>query len=96
MYIFFLTPRLIPYGCLSTGKDVGLIEVVKNAKTITAIQSKGGALSSIQIDSSQLHKWIREQNPDRWESFLDFFLLDLLVEYSNMFSHDLWDNDDNK
>lgn len=57
--------RMIPYGCLSTGKDVGVIEIVKNAKTITAIQSQGGALSSIQIDSSQLHKWIRDLNPDR-------------------------------
>ncbi|RUS87111.1 hypothetical protein EGW08_005111 [Elysia chlorotica] len=65
--------RLIPYGCLSTGKDVGLIEVVKNAKTITAIQSKGGALSSIQIDSSQLHKWIKEQNPDRYDHAIDVF-----------------------
>ncbi|GFS05073.1 phosphatidylinositol-4,5-bisphosphate 3-kinase catalytic subunit alpha isoform [Elysia marginata] len=65
--------RLIPYGCLSTGKDVGLIEVVKNAKTITAIQSRGGALSSIQIDSSQLHKWIREQNPDRYDHAIDVF-----------------------
>ncbi|CAG5126160.1 unnamed protein product, partial [Candidula unifasciata] len=65
--------RMIPYGCLSTGKDVGVIEIVKNAKTITAIQSQGGALSSIQIDSSQLHKWIREKNPDRYEYSIELF-----------------------
>ncbi|KAH9490074.1 Phosphatidylinositol 4,5-bisphosphate 3-kinase catalytic subunit alpha isoform [Bulinus truncatus] len=65
--------RMIPYGCLSTGKEVGVIEIVKNAKTITAIQSRGGALSSIQIDSSQLHKWIRDQNPDRYEHAIDLF-----------------------
>ncbi|XP_059152563.1 phosphatidylinositol 4,5-bisphosphate 3-kinase catalytic subunit alpha isoform-like [Physella acuta] len=65
--------RMIPYGCLSTGKDVGVIEIVKNAKTITAIQSKGGALSSIQIDSSQLHKWIKEQNPERYKHAIEMF-----------------------
>lgn len=56
---------MIPYSCLATGKDIGLIEIVKRAKTITAIQSCGGALSAIQMDSSQLHKWIKEKNPDR-------------------------------
>ncbi|KAI8795508.1 phosphatidylinositol 4 5-bisphosphate 3-kinase catalytic subunit alpha isoform-like isoform X2 [Biomphalaria glabrata] len=65
--------RLIPYGCLSTGKEVGVIEIVKNAKTITAIQSRGGTLSSIQIDSSQLHKWIKDQNPDRYEHAIELF-----------------------
>ncbi|CAL1536446.1 unnamed protein product [Lymnaea stagnalis] len=66
--------RMIPYGCLSTGKDVGVIEIVKNAKTITAIQSKGGALSSIQIDSSQLHKWIKDENPEpRYEHAIELF-----------------------
>ena len=57
--------RMIPYGCLSTGKDVGLIQIVKRAKTITAIQSRGGARAAVQLDSSQLYKWIKEKNPDR-------------------------------
>ena len=61
-----LGDRMIPYGCLSTGKDVGLIEIVKRAKTITAIQSRGGARAAVQLDSSQLHKWIKEKNPDRF------------------------------
>jgi phosphatidylinositol-4,5-bisphosphate 3-kinase len=54
-----------PYSCLATGKDVGLIEIVKQAKTITAIQSRGGARAAIQMDSSQLHKWIKEKNTER-------------------------------
>lgn len=64
---------MIPYGCLATGKDVGLIELVKCAKTITAIQSRGGARAAIQMDSSQLYKWIKENNPDRYEEAIDAF-----------------------
>lgn len=65
--------RMIPYGCLSTGKDVGLIEIVTPAKTITAIQSRGGARAAIQMDSSQLHKWIKEKNATRYEEAIDTF-----------------------
>ena len=54
--------RMIPYGCLSTGKEMGLIEVVPAAKTVMAIQHRGGKAASMQLDSSQLHKWIRERN----------------------------------
>ena len=62
---FLIVCRMIPYGCLATGKDVGLIEPVYPSKTITAIQSQGGARAAIQMDSSQLHKWIKEKNADR-------------------------------
>ncbi|KAK6177652.1 hypothetical protein SNE40_015711 [Patella caerulea] len=65
--------RMIPYGCMSTGKDVGLIEVVRNAKTITSIQSRGGARAAIQMDSSQLHRWIKEKNADRYDQAIDTF-----------------------
>ena len=61
-----LDDRMIPYGCLSTGKDVGVIEIVKRAMTITAIQSCGGTRAAVQLDSSQLYKWIKEKNPDRF------------------------------
>ncbi|KAK7093438.1 phosphatidylinositol 4,5-bisphosphate 3-kinase catalytic subunit alpha isoform-like [Littorina saxatilis] len=68
-----LDMMMIPYGCLATGKDVGLIELVKKAKTITAIQSRGGTRAAVQLDSSQLHKWIKEKNPDRYEDAIDAF-----------------------
>jgi len=29
---------MIPYGCISTGNDVGMIEVVLNAETVSNIQ----------------------------------------------------------
>ncbi|KAG1683794.1 Phosphatidylinositol 4,5-bisphosphate 3-kinase catalytic subunit alpha isoform [Nymphon striatum] len=54
--------RMLPYRCLSTGKHVGMIEVVRNAKTIMGIQKKGGRMAAFQVDSTQLHKWIKEHN----------------------------------
>ncbi|XP_041377444.1 LOW QUALITY PROTEIN: phosphatidylinositol 4,5-bisphosphate 3-kinase catalytic subunit alpha isoform-like [Gigantopelta aegis] len=65
--------KLIPYGCLSTGKSVGLIEIVKKAKTITSIQKKGGSRATIQMDSSQLHRWIKENNQNNYEQAIDTF-----------------------
>lgn len=66
--------RMIPYGCLSTGKEMGLIEVVPAAKTVMAIQHRGGKAASMQLDSSQLHKWIRERNPkEQYDVAIDTF-----------------------
>ena len=56
---------MTPYGCLSTGKDVGLIEAVRNSETIMKIQSQGGAKAALQMASQQLHRWIKEKNKDR-------------------------------
>lgn len=53
---------MMPYACLSTGKDVGMIEVVRRAKTVYGIQRQAGKLAAIQVDSTQLHKWIKEKN----------------------------------
>ena len=39
-----------------------MIEVVRNAKTVYGIQRQGGKLAAIQVDSTQLHKWIKEKN----------------------------------
>ena len=36
--------RMNPYGCLSTGAQVGMIEVVLNSSTIAKIQKKKGRL----------------------------------------------------
>uniref|UniRef100_T1J0V3 Phosphatidylinositol-4,5-bisphosphate 3-kinase n=1 Tax=Strigamia maritima TaxID=126957 RepID=T1J0V3_STRMM len=54
--------RMMPYACLATGKQVGMIEVVHNAKTVMGIQRKGGKMAAFQVDCTQLHKWIREKN----------------------------------
>ncbi|KAK3090339.1 hypothetical protein FSP39_011033 [Pinctada imbricata] len=65
--------RMIPYGCVSTGKDIGIIEVVRQSKTIMAIQSEGGMKSNIQMDARQLHKWIKEKNKEKYDQAIDTF-----------------------
>lgn len=64
---------MLVYTCLSTGKNVGIIEVVNRAETITSIQKSGGRMSTIQIDSSQLHRWIKERNHDNYDEAIDRF-----------------------
>lgn len=54
---------LLPYGCLATGYCSGLIEVVKNAKTIMNIQKLGGLKGQFQFDASALYRWIAKNNP---------------------------------
>ena len=59
-----LYSSLLPYGCLATGYCSGLIEVVKNAKTIMNIQKLGGLKGQFQFDASALYRWIAQNNPD--------------------------------
>ena len=52
-----------PYGCLSTGDQVGMIEVVLNSTTIAKIQKKArGARGA--FDKKLLYQWLLDQNPD--------------------------------
>ncbi len=51
---------LTTYGCLATGDEMGLIEVVRNSQTIMSIQGQR-VRSAMQIDSSQLHKWFLQK-----------------------------------
>ncbi|XP_064459270.1 phosphatidylinositol 4,5-bisphosphate 3-kinase catalytic subunit alpha isoform-like [Ornithodoros turicata] len=68
--------RMMPYACLSTGKHVGMIEVVRNARTVMNIQKKGGRMAAFQVDSTQLHKWIREKNKGkRYKQAIETFTL---------------------
>lgn len=64
---------MLAYTCLSTGKNVGIIEVVNRAETITSIQKSGGRMATIQIDSSQLHRWIKERNQENYDEAIDRF-----------------------
>merc|ERR1711997_52177 len=54
--------RMMPYNCLATGSQVGMIEVVRNAVTIHQIQKKAGIKGALHADSTQLFKWIKEHN----------------------------------
>lgn len=53
---------MLPYGCLSIGDCVGLIEVVKSSFTIMQIQCKGGLKGALQFNSNTLHHWIKDKN----------------------------------
>jgi len=54
--------RMNPYGCLSTGDQVGMIEVVLNCSTIAKIQKKKGAKGA--FDKKILFQWLKDQNTD--------------------------------
>ncbi|CAF1392119.1 unnamed protein product [Adineta steineri] len=66
---------LLPYGCLATGYCSGLIEVVKNSKTIMNIQRLDGLKGQFQFDASALYRWIAKNNPgaDELKSAIDLF-----------------------
>lgn len=53
---------MLPYGCLSIGDCVGVIEVVRNSFTIMQIQCKGGLKGALQFNSNTLHHWIKDKN----------------------------------
>lgn len=57
-----LLSRMLPYGCLSIGDCVGLIEVVRNSHTIMQIQCKGGLKGALQFNSHTLHQWLKDKN----------------------------------
>lgn len=50
--------RMNPYGCISTGNRVGLIEVVLNADTIANIQKEKGAFPSA-FKKESLLSWLK-------------------------------------
>ncbi|XP_014350198.1 phosphatidylinositol 4,5-bisphosphate 3-kinase catalytic subunit gamma isoform [Latimeria chalumnae] len=52
--------NLIPYGCISTGYRIGMIEIVRDAKTIATVQrSKGGTLGAFKNDA--LYDWLKSK-----------------------------------
>ncbi|KAG7519418.1 phosphatidylinositol 4,5-bisphosphate 3-kinase catalytic subunit gamma isoform-like [Solea senegalensis] len=54
--------NLIPYGCISTGHNIGMIEIVRNAVTIAAVQrSHGGSASVFKNDA--LFEWLKSKCP---------------------------------
>ncbi|XP_078138430.1 phosphatidylinositol 4,5-bisphosphate 3-kinase catalytic subunit alpha isoform-like [Centroberyx gerrardi] len=66
--------RMLPYGCLSIGDCVGLIEVVKNSFTIMQIQCKGGLKGALQFNSHTLHHWIKDKNRgEGYDRAIDLF-----------------------
>uniref|UniRef100_A0A673GEF2 phosphatidylinositol-4,5-bisphosphate 3-kinase n=1 Tax=Sinocyclocheilus rhinocerous TaxID=307959 RepID=A0A673GEF2_9TELE len=66
--------RMLPYGCLSIGDCVGLIEVVRSSHTIMQIQCKGGLKGALQFNSSTLHQWLKDKNKgEMYDMAIDLF-----------------------
>ncbi|XP_037333656.2 phosphatidylinositol 4,5-bisphosphate 3-kinase catalytic subunit gamma isoform [Pungitius pungitius] len=54
--------NLVPYGCISTGHNIGMIEIVRNAVTIAAVQwSQGGTSAAFKNDA--LFEWLKSKGP---------------------------------
>ncbi|XP_069564436.1 phosphatidylinositol 4,5-bisphosphate 3-kinase catalytic subunit gamma isoform [Brachyistius frenatus] len=54
--------NLIPYGCISTGHNIGMIEIVRNAATIAAVQrGHGGTNGAFRNDA--LFEWLKSKCP---------------------------------
>jgi len=57
-----LDMRVSPYMCMAMGQNVGMIEIVKDSETIMCVQRKGGVVGSLQLRSSTLHQWLKNEN----------------------------------
>ncbi|XP_024915462.1 phosphatidylinositol 4,5-bisphosphate 3-kinase catalytic subunit gamma isoform isoform X1 [Cynoglossus semilaevis] len=54
--------NLIPYGCISTGHNIGMIEIVRNAATIAAVQrTHRGTAGAFRNDA--LFEWLKSKCP---------------------------------
>lgn len=57
--------RLIKYGCLAMGEEIGMIEVVKNARTVNEVRKA--------LNSYALNEWIHNENRDRYSEAVKTF-----------------------
>uniref|UniRef100_A0A8C3FZR0 phosphatidylinositol 3-kinase n=1 Tax=Cyclopterus lumpus TaxID=8103 RepID=A0A8C3FZR0_CYCLU len=54
--------NLVPYGCISTGHNIGMIEIVRNAVTIATVHwSQGGTSAAFKNDA--LFEWLKSKCP---------------------------------
>uniref|UniRef100_A0AAY4DF24 phosphatidylinositol 3-kinase n=1 Tax=Denticeps clupeoides TaxID=299321 RepID=A0AAY4DF24_9TELE len=54
--------KLVPYGCISTGYNIGMIEIVQDAVTIAAVQrTQGGTRGTFKNDA--LFEWLKGKCP---------------------------------
>ncbi|EPY26748.1 phosphatidylinositol-4,5-bisphosphate 3-kinase [Strigomonas culicis] len=56
--------HIIPYGCISTGEGVGMIEVVLNSDTLASITRKDGGAQAA-FSEQPLLNWLRCYNKER-------------------------------
>eukprot|EP01103_Thecamoeba_quadrilineata_P016510 TRINITY_DN5541_c0_g2_i1.p1 TRINITY_DN5541_c0_g2~~TRINITY_DN5541_c0_g2_i1.p1 ORF type:complete len:1076 (+),score=197.79 TRINITY_DN5541_c0_g2_i1:18-3245(+) len=58
--------RMHPYGCIATGNEVGMIEVVLNADTTANINKAYGGPKAV-LYKDTLSKWLQSHNPSTAE-----------------------------
>ena len=68
--------QLSPYGCISTGDEVGMIEVVLNSATTAQISREAGGAAGA-LKKAPLAQWIQANNPGG--TFLLFSLLFVIL-----------------
>jgi len=56
--------RMQPYGCIATGNEIGMIEVVLNADTTANINKAAGGTKAV-LKQDTLRKWLEMNNPDK-------------------------------
>ncbi|KAI6655886.1 Phosphatidylinositol 4,5-bisphosphate 3-kinase catalytic subunit alpha isoform-like [Oopsacas minuta] len=56
--------RLSPYGCLSTGNQIGMIEIVLNSYTLAKIHKKYGGGAKGAFSSQSLYNYLVDANKD--------------------------------
>ena len=57
--------NLTPYGCIATGEEMGMIEVVLESETTANIQKAYGGVTAA-FKQTPLANWLREHNPSGW------------------------------
>lgn len=61
---------MIPYSCLITGNQRGLIEVVKSARTVMSVQRSLGIRAALQVASRELHRWFEDHPKEKYDRMM--------------------------
>lgn len=65
--------RLTPYGCIATGDEVGMLEIVPDSETIAMIEtSQGGTFGSLK--DTPIRKFLERHNKGREDQAIDNFV----------------------
>ncbi len=62
--------KLTPYGCISTGVDMGMLEIVTESNTTANIQKVLGSMGAFRNKS--LLAWLKDKNPDELDENQNF------------------------
>jgi len=54
--------HLTPYGCIATGEEMGMIEIVLDSETTANIQKAAGGVTAA-FRQTPLANWLKERNP---------------------------------